>query len=153
LDTILGGIASFGGPEVGGVVGSVKGLMDTGFSLWSAWNSVANPQTSIKNSLHNDLVQLQDYLVCQVQSIVSAAETTILHQMSQEQLNTFNAFMNNAISTLNNQCGMLNCLNVTSMAPSGRNAAVNDNCVSRGGGHTGHGHAQGRGVCGCKHHD
>jgi hypothetical protein len=56
---MLGAITSWGGPEVGGVAGSVRSLMDTGFSLWTAWGSVANPQTSIKNSLHNDMVKMQ----------------------------------------------------------------------------------------------
>jgi hypothetical protein len=76
-------IGKFGGPEVGGITGSVKGLMDTGFSLWSAWNSVANPQQSIKNSLHNDMVKMEDYLVCEVQSIVGAAQSAIEKDLTQ----------------------------------------------------------------------
>jgi hypothetical protein len=57
--------------------------MDTSFSLWSAWDSVINPQESIKNSLHNDIVKLQDFLVCEVQSIVGAAQSAIEQDMSQ----------------------------------------------------------------------
>jgi hypothetical protein len=80
---MLGAITKFGGPEVGGVSAGVQGLMDTSFSLWSAWGSVINPQESIKNSLHNDIVKLQDFLVCEVQSIVGAAQSAIEQDMSQ----------------------------------------------------------------------
>jgi hypothetical protein len=59
LDTMLDGISKWGGEEVGGLAGSVRGIMDTGYSLWTAWSNVANPQTSIKNSLHNDMVKMQ----------------------------------------------------------------------------------------------
>jgi hypothetical protein len=83
LDTMLGAITKFGGPEVGAVSAGVQGLMDTSFSLWTAWDSVINPQQSIKNSLHNDLVKLEDYLVCEVQGIVGAAQNAIVQDMSQ----------------------------------------------------------------------
>ena len=48
----------------------------------------------------------------------------------QEQLNTFNSFVRNTVNSLNQQCGAFNCLNLTSVAPSDRNAMANDNCVS-----------------------
>ncbi len=68
--------------------------------------------------------------MCEVQNIVSQAESDIVKHMNQQQLNTFNAFIDNTITTLSNQCGALNCLNATNLAPSSRNAATNDNCVS-----------------------
>ncbi len=73
---------------------------------------------------------MQDYLVCEMQNIVSQAETEIVNDMTQTQLNTFNAFIDNTITTLTNKCGALNCLNTSDLAPSQRNAAVNNNCVS-----------------------
>ncbi len=59
LDTMLGAIGDVAGPEGAEVAQGAQKLMDTGFSLWTAWNSVANPQESVKNSLHNDMVKLQ----------------------------------------------------------------------------------------------
>ncbi len=57
LDIMLGAITEV--PLIGELAAGAQMLMDTGYSLWTAWDSVANPQLSIKNSLHNDMVQLQ----------------------------------------------------------------------------------------------
>jgi hypothetical protein len=65
-----------------------------------------------------------------VDSIVTASTQEIEKEMKQTQLNTFNAFMNNAISTLNEHCGALNCLNASMIAPSKRNDVTGTNCVS-----------------------
>lgn len=59
LDTILDGVAIFGDEEAQPIAKGVKTFMDAGFSLWSAWNNVANPQPNIRKSLHNDMVMLQ----------------------------------------------------------------------------------------------
>jgi hypothetical protein len=60
LDGMLSAITTWGDQEeVAPVTEGVQALMDTGFSLWSAWDSVVNPQPSIRDSLHNDMVQLQ----------------------------------------------------------------------------------------------
>lgn len=83
FDNMLGWITKLGGPEVAPISSGIQGLMDSGFSLWTAWNSVANPQQSIKNSLHNDLVKMEDYLVCEVNSIVGAAQSAIEKDMQQ----------------------------------------------------------------------
>lgn len=48
----------------------------------------------------------------------------------QDQLNTFNANIKNAISQLQDSCGTLNCLNMTDVVPSQRNARAGTNCVS-----------------------
>jgi hypothetical protein len=78
LDGMLSAITTWGDQEeVAPVTKGVQQLMDTGFSIWSAWNSVANPQPSIRDSLHNDMVQMQDYLVCKVDSIVRQSTTDI----------------------------------------------------------------------------
>lgn len=59
---------------------------------------------------------------------------TPLHPLAvvalQTELGKFDQLVGNTISQLNTYCGALNCLNVTSMPPSQRNAAVNDNCVT-----------------------
>ena len=168
LDNMLGAISDV--PEIGQLASGAKSLMDTGYSLWTAWDSVANPQTSIKNSLHNDLVKLQvsaratvrrmpccacccqvlatmlaaagtdtmlpqhapqDYLVCEMTSIVSQAESDIIKDISDTALHQFNAVFDGTVSTLNDQCGALNCLNATDLPPSQRNSAVNyPGCVS-----------------------
>jgi hypothetical protein len=59
LGNILDAVSNFGGEGQGGIPGSVKRVQDASFSLWSAWGSIANPQTSIKNSLHNDMLMMQ----------------------------------------------------------------------------------------------
>jgi hypothetical protein len=48
----------------------------------------------------------------------------------QDQLNTYNANVKNAISQLQDSCGTLNCLNMTDIAPSKRNLQAGNNCVS-----------------------
>ncbi len=68
--------------------------------------------------------------MCEMTSIVFQAESTIINTMTQKDLDKFNAFIDNTVASLTNECGALNCLNVTNLPPSQRNAAVNNNCVS-----------------------
>jgi hypothetical protein len=52
----------------------------------------------------------------------------------QAKLDNFNNAIDLVISNLNDACGLFNCLNVTHLPPSARNGAINNNCVSWGGG-------------------
>lgn len=63
--------------------------------------------------LEKDLVKLQDYLVCEMQRIVSNAMYSLQQTMQQKTLDDFNNAINGVQDYLSQRCYAWNCLNYT----------------------------------------
>lgn len=70
--------------------------------------------------LHNDLVQMEDYLTCLMTSLIGRETKDLEHYMDQNGLNAFNQAIDGIYSELAGRCWRWNCLNATDIAPSER---------------------------------
>uniref|UniRef100_A0A383VCU5 Cadherin-like domain-containing protein n=1 Tax=Tetradesmus obliquus TaxID=3088 RepID=A0A383VCU5_TETOB len=85
--------------------------------------------TWLKYELEKDLSQMEDYLVCEMNSIVGNAFYAAGQQMQQQHVYDFNNAINGVQDYLMDGCGSRNCLNYTQLAPRLRNDASGMNCV------------------------
>jgi hypothetical protein len=106
--------------KAGGAAGQVAASVGIGVITGIESNDKSSDPAYLAAQMEKALIATADYLVCQMQAIVSSAMSSAAQTMSDQQVNAFNSAVGSVIWNLQQSCSPWNCLNGTDLPPSQR---------------------------------